>query len=237
MVFPCLSHATSITPREKACYVPFAPRRGKEPSRLFIVNTPDVPTRNNITKKELQKACSASGLPRAHLRHRNAITVSFPNKFEAASVQHSVSVTLPSVNGQTVDVKASYHGPHPSRVFSCDARYLDINHASVGDCVLRALRGSVGGPRAPFELLRQKTSDLKDDRRRYLLRFDFAFRPPCTPWIQCFYVPLDHSGNKRAKVWGVFVPEDVLGPCPFCGERCQRSPINRCPFTKIVGKR
>lgn len=235
-MFPCLSRATSITPSRKACYVPFTPRNGKLPSRMFIVDTPDARTRKNITKHELHLACSSSGLPQVQRRNRNVLTVSFPTVEEAASVQHSVSITLPSNSGESVDVKADYHGPYPSRTFSCDVKDLDIDHATVAANVMKALRGSATGLRAPFTLLQQETSNPRDRRKRYLIKFDFGLRPPCTPWLQCFYIPLDHiDSNKRMKVWGVFKPEDVVRPCSFCGERCQRGPTNFCPFTEVIG--
>jgi hypothetical protein len=239
VVFPCLSRASSTTPGRKACYVAFVPRPEQSPGCLFVVNTPDVRTKRRLSGDDLELACSAPGLSQLQRRNKNLLTVSLPNQTAAASALRSLSIPLPSMTGQSLDVKAGYHGPYPARTFSCDATDLAINHTTVGARVLKALRGRVATIRAPFEVLRQQSSDPKDDRRRYLLRFDFGGnRPPCTPWVQCFYIPLDGKGTSgNPKVWGVFLPDDVLRACPFCRKQCQRGGSNVCPFTKIIGKR
>jgi hypothetical protein len=239
VVFPCLSRASSTTPGRKACYVAFVPRPEQSPGCLFMVNTPNVRTKERLTEDDMELACSASGLSQLQRRNKNLLAVSLPNQTAAASALRSLSIPLPSSTGQSLDVKAGYHGPYPPRTFSCDATDLATNHTTVGACVLKALRGNVAKIRAPFEVLRQESSDPKDDRRRYLLKFDFGGnRPPCTPWVQCFYIPLDsESGNCNPKVWGVFLPDDVLRACPFCRKQCQRGRSNHCPYTKIIGTR
>jgi hypothetical protein len=238
VLFPCLKRATSSTPNRKACYVPFAPRPEKSPGCLFIVNTPDVRTKRRLTQDDLQLACSASDLPQLKRCNKNLLAVSIPNLSSAAGTLRSLSIALPAVTGEMLDVKASFHGPFPPRTFSCDAKDLAIDHTTVGAHILDALREPADEVRAPFEVLRQETFDPQDDRRRYLLKFDFGFHPPCIPWVQCFYIPLDHkSGDEKLKVCAVFEPEDLLRPCPFCGQQCQRSRANRCPFTTVIGKR
>ena len=219
--------------------MPFAPRAEKIPGCLFLVNTPDVRTKRRLTEHDLQLACSASGLSQLQRANKNLLTVSFPNHSAAASALRSLSIALPSVTGESLNVKAAYHGPFPLRTFYCDAAGLDIDHRTVGDRVLEALRESGTEIRAPFEVLRQETtSDPQDVRRFYLIKFDWGNRPPCTPWVQCFYFPLDHwSRNVDLTVCAVFKPVDVLKPCSFCGQQCQRGRANRCPFTTVIGKR
>jgi len=238
-LFPCLSRATSTTPTRKACYVPFFPRPEKVPGCLFIVNTPDVRTKRHLTKHDLQLACSASGLPQLQRANKNLLTVSFPNHSAAASALRALSIPLPSITGGPLNVKATYHGPFPLRTFSCDAKDLpNIDHGTVGDRVLEALRESGTEVRAPFEVLRQQSPGPQSYGRRYLIKFDWGNRPPCTPWVQCLYIPLDHlSRNVDLTVCAVFKPEDVLKPCSYCGQQCQRSRANRCPFTEVIGKR
>jgi hypothetical protein len=237
-LFPYLTRATSTTHIRRACYVPFSPRPEKIPGCLFLVNTPDVQIKKRLTEHDLQLACSASGLSQLQRSNKNLLAVSFPNHSAAASALHVLSITLPSLTGGSLDVKASYHGPFPLRTFSCEARDLAIDHSTVGDRVLEALRESGTEIRAPFEVLRQETSDPQEDRIRYLLKFDWGNRPPCTPWVHCFYFPLDHSShNVGLAVRAVFKTEDVLKPCSFCGQQCQRGRANRCPFTTVIGKR
>jgi hypothetical protein len=166
----------------------------------------------------------------------NTCTMAFPNQTAAEIAQMSAVITLPSLTGSPAHLEPQIHRPYPSRIFSCDTDYLDINHSRVATRVLRALRGPKGGPRASYELLRQDAFEERNLSTRYLLRFDYGFRPPCTPWLQCLYIPVEHAnGKKKARVWAVFHPEDTSVQCSYCDEHCQRGYSSSCPFAKVIG--
>jgi hypothetical protein len=232
--FPSLRGATSFTSSKHACYVPFTPRPGKSPSCLIVVNNPDTPTKRKITDDDLWAICSRLPLPQRCSKH--VYTMAFANQTAAEIAQMSAVITLPSLTGSPVHLEPQIHRPYPSRIFSCDTDYLDINHSRVATRVLRALRGPKGGPRASYELLRQDAFEERNLSTRYILRFDYGFRPPCTPWLQCLYIPVEHAnGKKKARIWAVFHPEDTSVQCSYCDEHCQRGYSSSCPFAKVIG--
>jgi hypothetical protein len=236
LFFPFLRRATLDTPNHKACYVSFIPRPGKKPSCLFVVSTPEGRTKKQLTDHDIRAGCSASGLPAAKRVSKNMYTMSFPSQTVADISQMSAVIKLPSSTGGTVLLDAYDHRPYPSRIFSCDAEAFEVNHTSVAARVRNALHGPKAGPRASYELLRQQSSDPHNRATRYILRFDYGFRPPCTPWLQCLYIPLKSGiGARKVMVWGVFTPEDTSAPCSLCDRQCQRGFTSTCPFTKVIG--
>lgn len=214
-------------PNNQACYVPFAPRQGEATHCLFIVNTPDKRTGRRITDHDMQLACSASGLARAERCNDNVFTVRVPTKEEV----EKALITLPSTLGDPVVAKASRHRTGPPRTYSCDATLLNMEHSTVAERVLEALRGPGEGPTASFSLYRQEFNL----HTRYLIRFKYGLDPPCDPWVQCFYIPMDDKRGNRLKVWGIFTPEEIYEPCCFCGKQCQRKKCGSCPFTSFIG--
>jgi hypothetical protein len=172
----------------------------------------------------MQVACSTSGLSRAERCNDNVFTLSVENREEA----EKALITLPSTVGDPVVAKAHRHRTGPPRTFSCDATLLNIEHSTVGARVLEALCG----PAASFDLLRQE----KDQQTRYLIRFNYGLDPPCIPWLQCFYVPMDDKRKNGLKVWGIFTPEEIYDKCCFCGKQRQRKKCSSCPFTRVISR-
>ena len=227
-LFPHMKPATWSTPADRACYVSFAPRQGKVSRCLFIVNTPDKRTGRPIVERDVQLACSASGFTPAKRCNDNVFSVRSPNREGAENAQ----ITLPSALGGLVVAKASLHRTGPPRTFSFDATLLNVEPSTVAERVLGALSGSAAGPTTYFDLLRQEC----DQHTRYLIRFEYGLEPPCTPWLQCFYIPMDDKRGNGLKVWGVFTPERIYDPCCFCGEQCQRGRRSSCAFAMIIGR-
>jgi hypothetical protein len=236
MLFPFLRRATSFTSSMHACYVPFIPRPGTTPSCLFVVNNPETPTKKQLTYNDLRAGVLNFGLPTPQRCSKNVYTMSFATRAAAEMAQMAAVVKLPSIRGSPVLLDAHIHRPYPSRIFSCDTNHLDIDYSRVATRVLSALRRTEGGPRASYELLRQDAFEERNFSPRYILRFDYGFRPPCTPWLQCIYIPVEHgNGKKKARVWAVFHPEDTSVACSYCDEHCQRGYSSSCPFAKVIG--
>lgn len=162
----------------------------------------------------------------------NVFTAVFDSLSNARLAWNNVGISLPSVVTPTpsaVIVKATYHLPRPPKIFSLDATSLDIHHETASPCVSRALRG--GQYSAHYELLRQETTRVDDDRMRYILRFDGTRR---APGVQQFHIPFDaEDGIEKISV--VFRPENIQACCAFCGDLCQQSTMSStCPFTSVV---
>ena len=229
-LFPFLNRATSTTSPKRACYVQFAPCKGKRPSLFYVVNTPVVQTKRRLSDRDVHLACKAFGDYKVNRCKKNLLIVSFADMAALEAVKRRW-ITLPSPSGQTVDIEPSTQGLYPSRVFSCDED-LPIKHATVGPSVLRALRGPATGPRASFDLLKQQTEHPQIRRTRYLIGFRFGVHPPCSPWMQSIYIPVQ-SERGTGKVWVEFRPENVNVRCAFCGEGCQQV-AGHCPFADVI---
>lgn len=239
--FPYLTHATSLTPRDQPCYVPFA-SRGEKQNRacLFVINTPDTNTGMLTTEGDVRTACQQrqlQGLVDVMGCNNNIVSATFATYGDALTARNWISIVLPStaVKG-TVESRAEFHMSRPPKIFVCDAYSLDIEHDTVANCVFQALRGlKAPDTRAevsvPYKLLRQETRDLNDDRMKYFLRFDDEFR---APRVQRFYIPFD-AESGGGKVWGIFRPADRGAVCILCGAACQLERNSTCPFTTVIG--
>jgi hypothetical protein len=213
--------------------VQFTPRSGKNPSLSYVFNTPDVQTKMRLSDRDVQLAFNAFRDFKVQRFNKNLLTVSFADKAAFESAAKQWWIRLPSPSGQSVIIFPSTHGLYPSRVFSCDED-LPIKHPTVASSVMRAFRGSAAGPRASFELLQQETKLPQTHRTRYLIRFRFGVRPPCSPWMQSIYIPVQNV-RGTGKFWMVFKPEDVSVACPFCGKECQQG-AGSCPFAEVIGR-
>ena len=236
MLFPLLTPAAPHTPKDQACYVPFAHRIDNNYACAYIVNTPDTNTGTRTSELDVRNACKdrqIQGLLRVVRCNDNLITATFDTISNARHAENDSGISLPSAAGSTssaVIVKARYHLPHPPKIFSLDATSLDIDHDTVALCVSRALRG--GEHLARYELLRQETRGAYDDRICYILRFDGTSR---APGVQQFHLPFDsESGHEKVSV--VFRPANIQACCAFCGDLCQQSTMSStCPFASVVG--
>lgn len=242
-LFPYLTQATSLTPSDQPCFVPFV-SRGIDKNRacLFVINTPDTNTGTLTTDVDVRTACerlNISGFVEAAGCNNNIVSATFTSYEKAREARNWVSIVLPGTAGkEAVTVKAEFHLSRAPKFFSCDAFSLDIEHDTVAHCVSQALRGRIPMDArvktplsAPYKLLRQETQDPHDDRMRYLLRFDDASRPP---GVERFYIPFD-AESGGGKIWAVFRPDNRQGGCVFCGAVCQLGRNSTCHFTNVIG--
>jgi hypothetical protein len=233
-LFPQLTQATSSTPRDQPCYVPFASRVDKNSARLYVVNTPDAKTGTSTTETDVLAACQQRKLPGllgVTRCNSNIFTATFNSSSNALMARNSVGISLPSntTSGPgTVTISAAFHFSWAPRVFSCDVVALNIDHNSVVKHISEALRGR--DQSACYELLQQETAELYDDRMRYLLRFKKGTR---TPWVQQFHIPVQLE-NGGGKIWATFRPENLQMECQFCGAACQAGNSSACHFTRVI---
>lgn len=216
--------------------MPFAYRVDSNHACVYVVNTPDTNTGARTSEHDIRSACQErqiQGLLDVTRCNNNIVTATFDTMSNARQAWSDVGIALPSAvtpTSSAVIVKAMYHLPRPPKIFSLDATTLDIDHDTVSLCVARALRR--GEHSARYELLRQETWGVHDDRIRYILRFDGKSR---APGVQQFHMPFDsESGNEKISV--VFKPENIQACCAFCGDVCQQSTMSStCPFTSVIG--
>lgn len=232
--FPYLTEATSLTPINQPCYVPFASRVDESPACLYIVNTPDTNTGKSTTEADVLAAfqhLEIPGLIKVTRCNSNIFTATFNSPSTALMARNTAGISLPSTatpGHDSVTISAGFHHSWGPRVFSCDVSALDINHDAVVKCVTQALRSRAQS--ASFELLQQETPEPYDDRMRYILRYKKGMR---SPWVQQFHIPLE-SEDSGGKVWAIFRPENLHVECQFCGNTCQLGSSSTCRFTRVV---
>ena len=232
--FPFLTQATSLTPIDQPCYVPFASREDKSPACLYIVNTPDTNTGTATTEADVLAAFQQREIPGLISVSRcnsNVFTATFSTPRTAFMARNSAGLSLPSTiipELGFVRISAGFHFSWGPRVFSCDVTMFDINQNTVVASVTKALRSP--DPSAFYELLQQESPELYDDRMRYVLRFQKQSR---APWVQQFHIPLELD-NGRGKIWAIFRPENLHGVCQFCGATCQLGSRSSCRFTRVI---
>jgi hypothetical protein len=243
-LFPFLTQATSLTPNDQPCYVSFASHAAeKNRACLLVVNTPDTNTGTLTTEVDVRTACGQCqllGLVEVTGCNNNVVTATFKTYNQAKRVRSSGGITLPSTRPSTaesVTVQAGFHLSWAPKLFICDVSSLEIDHDTVSECVMRALRGRKAlntriESSARCELLLQETPDPHDERMRYILRFGVDAR---APRVQQFNIPLDNE-NRDGKIWGIFKPENTQGECSFCGAICQLGRSSTCHYTRVIGR-
>lgn len=202
---------------------------------MYVVNTPDTNTGARTSEHDIRSACQErqiQGLLHVTRCSENVFTAIFDTMSNARHAWNDVGISLPSIvtpTASAVIVKAMHHLPRPPKIFSLDATLLDVDHDTVSLYVSRALHG--GQHSARYELLRQETWGVNDDRIRYILRFDGTSR---APGLQQFHMAFDsESGDEKTSV--VFRPENIQACCAFCGDVCQQSTMSStCPFTSVI---
>jgi len=209
----------------------------ENPACLYIVNTPDTNTGTPTTEADVLTAFRQRefpGLISVSRCNSNVFTATFSTPSTALMARNSPGLSLPSTvtpGPGSVCIGTGFHFSWGPRVFSCDVAALDVNHDTVVACVTKALRGP--DQSAYYELLQQETSELYDERMRYILRFKKSAH---APWVQQFHIPLelDQGGGK---VWAIFRPENLHVECLFCGTTCQLGSRSSCRFTRVIAVR
>lgn len=193
ILFPHLVPASSTTPSQQPCFVPFAARsKGTKAQRgkhgLFVINTPDTPTISTIGVTDLNARAQHLRLGDLACRNHNVFAAIFSKKMSAAEMKCHGIILPPSTlttNDRMISLGAEIHICRPPKVFSFDTTKADIKHNTVAK---RICNEHLRDTTLSFELFRQESQDSEDSRVRYILRFaDYGPEP----WVQRLYFPLD----------------------------------------------
>lgn len=230
--FPRLSHAMSNTCSETPCFVPTIARRIEPLACMFVLNTPDMCIKTDLTEAEIRAACQQAKLPgmtEVTRQNHNVFVVSFANRDDAKSARRKARLSFavaPDTSAQHLrfSVGAEFHWPKNNYVYFCDIKRRFPNHESVSRHVFEALEGPVA---SSLRLHKLNITNKKGrvTRIRYILRPLETLSPIC---VERFYIPL--AANEEGHIWGIFKPWSKHWECPGCHKKCQAGDVNACEF-------
>lgn len=220
--FPHLTQATCDTPIWQACLIASTARKLSSRTCIFILNSPDVRAKRDITEAEVRVACERAKLPglKCVTRQTHSVFVAhFKSHDDAQRARQKarLNLTLPSeASGQVARlcVKPESHWLEVNSVFVFETDTRSIKHETVSRRVFDALEGPLV---SSFRLLRQEINGKRGagERTRYILRPSDSVSPV---FVERFYIPLD-AAHGDGKVWGIFKPVNRHWKCPACHKK------------------